>query len=267
MTDTNVLRMGTLPKDLSLDMVKENSRYGFVFLTEKDFQNYAQRHPDLKVTGWTSLKKVKEDADVLKVYAAEGDKEYKRTFFELHPMKPHENVKPWYRITGYAKLDDGNEDNTFVVLVSPLYLILLLLLLLLCGVLAFLPKGGTTEPEKPGLTFEEEHKIEEPEPGEAYTETIDIPGYGKMDLTEKKKEAQLINPEGNTVYFVYTLSENGTEVHKTDAILPGNSVMVDLWSKLDAGEHDITFAVETYDTETEESCNGTAQTVKVVVTK
>lgn len=137
-------------------------------------------------------------------------------------------------------------------------------LLLLCVIFAVIPKG---EPEDTGLIFEPEHKIEEPAPGEAYTETIDIPGYGNMTLSEKKKEIQLINPEDNSVYFVYTLSEGDTEVYKTDAILPGNSVMADLWSILDAGDHDITIAVSTYDVETEETCNGTAQTVNIMIEK
>ena len=60
-----------------------------------------------------------------------------------------------------------------------------------------------------------------PEVGETSEQTAEfteIPGYAKVTITEEKQELELINPEGNTVYFVYTIKENGETLYQTGAI-------------------------------------------------
>ena len=46
---------------------------------------------------------------------------------------------------------------------------------------------------------------------QASTEMIEIPGYSNLTISKEFPEVRLVNPEGNTVYLQYTISENGEE--------------------------------------------------------
>lgn len=100
---------------------------------------------------------------------------------------------------------------------------------------------------------------------EAYTESITIPGYSDWTITKKSPSVRLKNPEDNTVYMVYTISENDNIIYKTKAIKPGNMIELNLKELLSVGEHDLSIQIETYDITTEESCNGSTQTIKCEV--
>lgn len=100
---------------------------------------------------------------------------------------------------------------------------------------------------------------------EASAESIIIPGYADIFLNEKTTSVQLINPDKNTVYMVYTLINDGKEVFKTDGIGPGKQITVNLYELLSKGEYDMEFNIATFDVETLSPCNGAKQSVKVTV--
>lgn len=102
------------------------------------------------------------------------------------------------------------------------------------------------------------------EVSEADTGSIEIPCYSDIFL-KKGETLNLINPKGNDVYFVYTIyDKDKKEIFKSKAIKPDNilPVVVDF---LDVGEHNLVFAISTYDIKTESPCNGAELDVKVTV--
>ncbi len=100
---------------------------------------------------------------------------------------------------------------------------------------------------------------------QASTEMIEIPGYSNLTISKEFPEVRLVNPEGNTVYLQYTISENGEEKYSSDAIKPGNMVKANFMDIFTEGEHEITITINTYDIETQRACNGTSQNIQVTV--
>lgn len=258
----NLFKAGIIPDGINKKKVKYDKKSGLRYLTKKMFKELSDEDDKRKVAGYTHLKQVDEDDKCDKLMVESGDEV---NYLKYKPLKSYEHLKIWHHVKGYTVLDD--DDFVAVVRFRFLFLLLPLLLFLLIFLIIFTLWIRRPTDDKPGLKFETEHAIEEPEERSAYTETIDVPGYSRVILNSSKKEMQLVNPEGNSVYFMYTLTEGDEEIHKTDAILPGNSVMVDLWSKLDAGDHQVLLSISTFDIETEEACNGTSQRVTVVVEK
>lgn len=100
-------------------------------------------------------------------------------------------------------------------------------------------------------------KITQPDSG-----AIEIPCY--FDLYLKTNEPlKLINPAENTVYFVYTIYENGEQIYKSKAIAPDTMILSRLPYLLPVGEHNLTFDISTFDIETQEPCNGAQMEVKL----
>ena len=103
------------------------------------------------------------------------------------------------------------------------------------------------------------------ETSEQIAEFTEIPGYGKITLTEEFPELELINPEGYTVYFVYTSTENAKIVDETGAIEPNKFVTVNLYELLSKGNHILEFSIGCFDLTTQAVCNGAIQEVEVVI--
>lgn len=157
--------------------------------------------------------------------------------------------------------NNNNNNDKKKNIIAIIFLIVLVILALLFAKRNVAPKNE--------LDFEDDKKIEaEDNTTEASTEYIDVPGYSNLQVTSEKKTVRLINPEDNTVYFVYQInSDNGKMIYKTKAIKPGNMVEVDLYSILSSGDHTVNIVVNTYDVDTQEVCNGTTQQVMINVVK
>lgn len=131
--------------------------------------------------------------------------------------------------------------------------------------------GAPSVPEPPVLEIADgqEWNGKLPQNGEqsrASSESIEIPGYAEMYLDKDNKEILLINPKGNTVYFVYTVNdESGNKIYETKAIEPNKAVSVNLYDELKVGEHKLSFVIATYDIETKAPCNGATQEVTVII--
>ena len=133
--------------------------------------------------------------------------------------------------------------------------------------------GGTsqeyTSSEKAKLDIEDKNSYngERDYEKEASVDTISIPGYNNIILTEKYPKVKLVNDETNSVYLKYTIYNEESVIYETKAILPGNMVEANLYDLLDAGIYELVFQIETFDVKTEAPCNGTVQTVKTTIQK
>lgn len=94
---------------------------------------------------------------------------------------------------------------------------------------------------------------------------IEIPGYSNIYIS-KGSTVDLVNPEGNQVYFKYTITEGDQTIYESDYIKPGEKIA---WNAPDyisgVGEHDLIFAVSTVDVENGSACNGATFAVTAIV--
>lgn len=149
----------------------------------------------------------------------------------------------------------------FIVIV-----IIIILLLLLRSCSSCSGHGGSKSTGNPPLTIETENKWDgtsQENTEEIVTEYIEIPGYSNLAVSKKTQTIHLGNPEKNTVYLQYQIVEGDEVIYETNAIKPGNMVDANLYELLSPGEHDVKFVINTYDIETESSCNGAIQDVTI----
>lgn len=149
---------------------------------------------------------------------------------------------------------ESNKNRIIIGLIIVLILMMLLLLFKSCN----------TSPQQKkynDLEIEQDKKIDSNNQKGKNTDTISIPGYSDITISDKNKNLSLINPEENTVYLVYAIYENNEQIAETKAIKPGNMTDVNLKDILSTGEHSLTIKINTYDIETHESCNGATQTI------
>lgn len=233
----------------------------FKYLTPKDFKD-VQGKTNAKVVGSIHLKETnKNNVDVVVVES------HNKTFnFEIEKSDSTSGVM------GYVLIFD----NTYIAVKKNS-----LMLFVLLGIAAVCLIGGAIllVNGRQGEVSDEIAPVEldiadgqnwdgtlpqNGEQSEANSESIEIPGYAEMHLSADNKEIQLINPEGNTVYFVYTITDDTDNViYESQAIEPNKMISVNLYDLLDIGEHKLFFAISTYDIESKTPCNGATQEVLV----
>ncbi len=172
------------------------------------------------------------------------------------------------RILGYLEV----EENTYVSVVKSNCRVWMIILILLLGLgLGILWNEMNLESLATGIQddfFVEEGDdivYDEPIYQESVQETITIPGYANLIISSDMPSISLINPEGNTVYMKYIILEGKTIIYETKAFEPNKMVKVNMRELLSVGEHCLNFLIQTFDLETQESCNGANQKVNILI--
>lgn len=238
-------------KNLEFDYIKPN-----------DFEEINKNtHPN--ILGVIKLTTPVENCNTDKVIIESNNQTFT---YELH----YQNRISCNCLVGYLKV----ADNTYIAILKQSILIPILLSIIFLGFIigllwtCFNPIPTTLD--TPTLKFEQGSDWDGnmPQNGEQSkenAESIEIPGYSELYVSSKSPNIQLINPTGNTVYFVYTLLENDTVIYETKAIAPDKMLEVNLKELLSIGTHTISFQISTYDVETQAACNGATQEVQVIV--
>lgn len=191
-------------------------------------------------------------------------------------LKNERDIKQKNKVIGYIKI----ADNIYVRIVEKKqnekakYIFagigILLLIMLICQ-FASKPKIENIQPEKKiDLEIAEASQWDGsmPQNGESSNEEtgeIEIPGYANLYVSEQKPSIQLINPSSNDVYFIYKITEGEDVIYETKALEPDKVIEVNMVDLLSKGEHECIFEISCYDIETQTSCNGAVQTVKINV--
>ena len=178
---------------------------------------------------------------------------------------------------GYAYVGD----NSYVQIKSPfaflLYLVpLLLVLLSVLGLMIGLFFYGKKIVDDNTIEPSEELEIEDGtdwdgnmplngENSQGDTGFIEIPGYANLIVSTASPNVQLVNPDSNDVYFIYTITEDGNEIYTSKAIEPAKMIDVPLGTMLGAGEHTCTFDISCIDIATQSPCNGGVMQVDILV--
>lgn len=156
------------------------------------------------------------------------------------------------KITGYIPCTDGKTQGYVRVVERSAGKIAALLVLLAAlvagGILLYLnTREEGPELDRAAISYEMPDTMVNTDP-----ESIALPGYSVLTVSNSDGvvHAPLINPEGNTCYFVYTvkLADTGEELYKSGYIEPGSAVPeFELNQELEAGEYDILLEVEAWD--------------------
>lgn len=176
------------------------------------------------------------------------------------------------KLLGYISIGGNNfiavEKNSNTLI--PIIIFIILGIFIVIGVTSFKPNSNSNKIEKPTLEFEEGEDWDGDMPSngqqsEGSSESIEIPGYSNLYVSSESPEILLINPDKNTVYFVYTISKDNEVIYETKAIAPNKTISVNFKELLPVGEHDLTFQISTYDIETQAPCNGATQKVSMTI--
>ena len=79
---------------------------------------------------------------------------------------------------------------------------------------------------------------------DVYTELM---GFGCLTLDQNDPFIYLINPSENQVYLSFDVIYNGEVLYKSGLIEPGKMEDFDVFSRLNAGEHTLTYSISSYD--------------------
>lgn len=262
-----------------VDALKGSENYDTKDLTFKDEDNNKK-----KLTIYTKRayeKEVSVDIDTIEVGTIKPWQEYKedrkksigKAYIEEKPgFEFNVYKKKPLLIQGYANV----EQNRYVYVAQrPIFLILLLGLFLIAGCLGIFGLFNTNpdvvpvpEEVKELLPIADGEKWDgEYEKGEESTpivEQTEIPGYANLFVSKDAPTINLINPDGNTVYFKYIISENDEVIFETDLIKPNEMIASNLYELLTDGTHKLKFQINTYDVETQAPCNGATQMVDIM---
>lgn len=244
------------------DAVQWFSKKGlwFCYLEPDDFDDYCEDYPETRVTGNVKLHKRyknRDDGATLLLPKRRKDAFDEERFKAFNIYDPDDK-----KCLGYVKV----EDNAFLRVEKRRFpFIILILLGILAGLALILRScvggGNPLLPKEPGEDIKEPTKLDEP----IATGQIEIPGYASIVLSAEQPEMFLINPQKNTVYFEYIISEGDKVLFDSDLILPGKMVRANLYSKLGKGKHTLLLSINTYDITDESPCNGSTQRVNLLV--
>lgn len=163
--------------------------------------------------------------------------------------------KRWYeRTAGYIPAEYGEDKrpcSVRVLSVSPLKAILfpLIFLLLLAGiilgVLWYLERDPGPDLDETAVAYKFEGLVNTDPNSTMIPMLENLEVYGESHV-----EKALINPEGNTCYFIYSivLDDTGEEIYRSGLIKPGTAIVgFDLDKTPAAGKYNVTIKVEARD--------------------
>lgn len=160
------------------------------------------------------------------------------------------------KIVGYIPCTDGEESGYVRVLgvaAGKIIALLIVLAVLVAGGILFWMMNRQEGPDldRTAIAYEMPEGLVNTDP-----ESITMPGYSLLTMSNSDGTVHvpLLNPEGNTCYFVYTISlaDSGEVLYESGYIEPGSAVPeFELNRTLDPGTYDIkvdvaAWAIEDY---------------------
>lgn len=219
---------------------------------------------DKKKHGWNCMdqsqfmKVTKGRAAILADAGIRGKETGDKLVDEGHSI-PLYQTKPklgfFHKIAGYIPCTESGEKG-YVRIVGRAFgkmaaTLILLAALIVGGIFFYLKTQNREGPtlDKAAISYEMPDSMVNTDP-----DSIALPGYSVLTLSNSDGaiHAPLINPEGNTCYFVYTVSlaDTGETLYESGYIEPGSAVPeFELNRMLEPGTYDIKVDVAAWDIE------------------
>lgn len=264
-----------------------NNTYSPIMTNDAHAELYNNKLVKFEYYSPNFFNKVLKDENTVVVGNVKLNKKYKANddkaigVLEIDTKK--DDYSKWYlniyedkdkKCLGYLKVGDNEyirllRSNWLIILI-PIISILLILSLIFYFYILPVIKPVPEEPVAPlpvdsevsewdgDLSQNQKEQIAE-------QENTNIPGYSNLYVSAEMPNIKLSNPEDNTVFFKYEVYENDNKLFETDLIENGKVKEVNFKELLSNGEHTLKFVISCYDIETQASCNGANQTVKILV--
>ena len=75
----------------------------------------------------------------------------------------------------------------------------------------------------------------------------ELMGFGTLEITEDYPNIYLVNPEDNDVYLSFDVIYNDEVLYTSGLIEPGKMEAYDIFSRLDAGRHELMYSITSYE--------------------
>lgn len=228
-----------------------------------------------ELIGRINLSQMSDDSDGAAVVIECGGKTYRYVFFEDSDMEPSDDAIGYVHVgcDEYVEVINGLHRPfvraaLFCAVLGMLFLLPVLIMLFFdraqCGDAAVSAETGPETADAgdwDGMMHNHNQSA-------VMTETITIPGYAELGVSADMPAVRLVNPDNNTVNMVYTIYYGDEVIYKTDGAIPaGKFLEADLYTLFGGipGTYEVTFAISTYDADTNLPCNGASQIVKIVI--
>lgn len=96
-------------------------------------------------------------------------------------------------------------------------------------------------------------------------DTFEIIGYGQLEIDKDYPNINLINSSENNVYLSFDVLYNDESLYKTGLISPGQMEQYNIYNKLDAGQHTLTYSINVYDTNENILWSGIQQEQEILI--
>lgn len=250
-----------------------NKLLEFDYISKSDMDGLLEAG-SAELIGRINLSQMSDDSDEAAVVIKCGGKTYRYVFFEDSDIEPSDDAIGYVHVgcDEYVEVINGLHRPfvraaLFCVVLGMLFLLPVFMLFFgrtQCGDAAVSAETGP-ETVAAGDWDGVMHNYNQ---SAVMTETITIPGYAELGVSADMPAVRLVNPDNNTVNMVYTIYYGDEVIYKTDGAIPvGKFLEADLYTLFGGipGTYEVTFAISTYDADTNLPCNGASQTVKIVI--
>lgn len=79
---------------------------------------------------------------------------------------------------------------------------------------------------------------------DTYTELM---GFGELEINSDFHDIYLINPKDNDVYLSFDVIYDDETLYQSGLIEPGKMEEFDIYDRLDAGRHELTYSISSYE--------------------
>lgn len=293
--------LGEMPEKRVLKVKNPNNRKEKIeveYLKKHDFKQFREQEEEadrvVAVAAYTRFKPIKDDVEPTEPFLFLNG----ARFYSTKDKTIIRHIKGYIKVLPINdSADEGNStsNTTYFLAVTRLTLLPLLLLLLLLPLL-FRSCGNNegNTPVEPTTSIVEKtteavvtEKVTMPidtnihdwngdlpsdNDSKPTQEEIELVGYDKITVSAKSPYLNLINPDGNTVYFRYSVRADDKVIFNTELIPPKSYVPCNIYELLMQagyssadGEIPLRLVVSTFDIDTQAPCNPATIMIVVII--
>ena len=142
--------------------------------------------------------------------------------------------------------NENNKDKKRMILFIIIMIMLIIQLALLIYILVSRNNDNVIIADKDVSDAQSEisYDLNHKQDSDAYTELM---GFGQLEINSDFPDVYLINPEDNDVYLSFDVIYGDETMYQSGLIEPGKMEKFDIFSRLNAGEHELIYSISSYD--------------------
>ena len=147
-------------------------------------------------------------------------------------------------------MNKNNNDNKQEKRRLILFVIIMIMLLIQLALLIYILVSRnndrliTADKDVSDIQSEISYDLNHTQDSDAYTELM---GFGQLEINSDFPDVYLINPQDNDVYLSFDVIYDDETLYQSGLIEPGKMEKFDIFSRLDAGRHELIYSISSYD--------------------